>query len=116
MGSPAWVRIIASIALAVLVGVVVWLIVKDNREAGKLDRPSATSSAATLDTVRTLPGELGHDVYWAGPTYVANTHRFSSGPGSLVEVVRGFGPAFIYAAISAFIGLSRGRWMTKVQR
>jgi len=55
-------------------------------------------------------------VYWAGPTYVANTHRFPSGPGSLGEVVRGFGPAFIYAAISAFIGLSRGRWMTKVQR
>jgi len=55
-------------------------------------------------------------VYWAGPTYVANTHRFPSGPGSFGEVVRGFGPAFIYAAISAFIGLSRGRWMTKVQR
>ena len=55
-------------------------------------------------------------VYWAGPTYVASTHRFPPGPGSLGEVVRGFGPAFIYAAISAYIGLSRGGWMTKVQR
>jgi hypothetical protein len=55
-------------------------------------------------------------VYWAGPTYVASTHRFPPGPGSLGEIVRGFGPAIIYAAISAYIGLSRGGWMTKVQR
>ena len=85
MGSPAWVRIIASIALAVLVGVVVWLIVKDNREAGKLDRPSATSSAATLDTVRTLPGELGHDVYWAGPTSTSTYELTQIGPSMFIR-------------------------------
>jgi hypothetical protein len=66
VASSGWLRIGASVALAIVVGVVVWLIVKDNREASKLDVPSASSSAATLDTVRTLPGELGHDVYWAG--------------------------------------------------
>ena len=71
MASSAWLRIGASVVLAVLVGVVVWLIVKDNHEAGKPDVPSASSSAATLDTVRTLPGELGHDVYWAGPDATA---------------------------------------------
>jgi hypothetical protein len=71
IGGSAWARIGASVALAVLVGVVVWLIVKDNHEAGKLDVPSASSSAATLNTVRTLPGELGHDVYWAGPDSTA---------------------------------------------
>ena len=67
MTSSVWLRICASVALALLVGVVVWLIVKDNHESGKPDVASASSSAATLNTVRTLPGELGHDVYWAGP-------------------------------------------------
>jgi hypothetical protein len=71
IASSGWLRIGASVALAIVVGVVVWLIVKDNRNASKPDVPSATSSAATLSTVRTLPGELGHDVYWAGASSTA---------------------------------------------
>jgi hypothetical protein len=55
-------------------------------------------------------------VYWAGPTYVANTHRFPPGPDSLADIVRSYGLAFVYAVASASLGLSRGRWMTKVQR
>jgi hypothetical protein len=71
IAGSAWTRVGASVALAIVVGVVVWLIVKDNRDASKPDLPSATPSAAALSTIRTLPGELGHDVYWAGPSSTA---------------------------------------------
>jgi hypothetical protein len=71
IASSGWLRIGASVAVAIVVGVVVWLIVKDNEEASKPDVPSATPSAATLSTVRTLPGEFGHDVYWAGASRTA---------------------------------------------
>ncbi len=59
-------RIGASAALAMVVGVTVWLIVKDNGDAGRPGVPTSTANAATLSTVRALPGELGHDVYWVG--------------------------------------------------
>jgi hypothetical protein len=55
-------------------------------------------------------------VYWAGPTYVASTHRFPPGPESFAAILRGYGPVFGYAIVSAYVGLSRGRWMTRVQR
>jgi hypothetical protein len=71
IASSGWLRIGASVAVAIVVGVVVWLIVKDNEEASKPDVPSATPSAATLSTVRTLPGEFGHGVYWAGASRTA---------------------------------------------
>lgn len=67
IAGSGWVRIGASVALAIVAGVIVWLVVKGRDEASKPSVPSAISSAATLDTVRTLPSELGHDVYWAGP-------------------------------------------------
>jgi hypothetical protein len=55
-------------------------------------------------------------VYWAGPTYVASTHRFPFVPTELGAIVRGYAPAYVYAAIAAAVGLVWGRWMTKVQR
>jgi hypothetical protein len=68
ISGSGWIRIGASVALAIVAGVVVWLLVKGRDEASKPSVPSAISSAATLDTVHTLPGELGHDVFWAGPS------------------------------------------------
>ena len=62
-----------------------WLIVKDNREAAKLQVPSASSSAAILNTVRTLPGELGHDVYWAGPDSTATYELTQIGPNMFIR-------------------------------
>ena len=65
LGRSGPVRLAASLALAIVVGVAVWLIVKGNGSS----RPTATSStgsAATLKTLRALPGEVGHPVYWAG--------------------------------------------------
>ena len=55
-------------------------------------------------------------VYWAGPTYVARTHSFPPGPDGFTAIVRGYGAAYVYAVISASLGLAWGRWMTKVQR
>ena len=65
-GNPNWIRIGAIVVLAIVVAVIVWLIVKgdDNNDKGSTGPPPA--SAATLDTLRSLPGQLGHPVYWAG--------------------------------------------------
>jgi hypothetical protein len=67
IGNSSWVRIVTSVALSIVTGTVVWLIVKADDRAGTPDVPSSSASPATESTVRTLPGELGHDVYWAGP-------------------------------------------------
>jgi hypothetical protein len=64
-GRSGPVRLAASLVLAIVVGVVVWLIVKGN-ESSKPTAASSTASAATLKTLRALPGEVGHPVYWAG--------------------------------------------------
>jgi hypothetical protein len=69
--SAGWIRIGASVALAIIVGVVVWLIVKDKEQANGPDVPSSTASAVTINTVRALPKDLGHDVYWVGESPVA---------------------------------------------
>jgi hypothetical protein len=64
-GTTNWLRIGAIVLLAIIVGVIVWLIVKGDDNKKSSGPPPA--SAATLDTLRTLPGQLGHPVYWAGP-------------------------------------------------
>jgi hypothetical protein len=81
VGSPSWLRICAAVALAVVTAVTVWLIVKgddDQKSSGVL----STAGAATVKTLRALPGELGHPVYWAGllPTY---THELTQVDGNI---------------------------------
>src|SRR2546425_7406524 len=70
-GGPNWYRIVPIMVLAVIVAVIVWLIVKgdDNNDTSA----SPPARAATIDTLRSLPGQVGHDVYWAG-----NRARFTS--------------------------------------
>jgi hypothetical protein len=65
LGRSGPLRVGVSVLLAVVVGVVVWLIVKGN-ESSKPTATSSTASAATLKTLRALPQEVGHPVYWAG--------------------------------------------------
>src|SRR4051812_18663945 len=65
VGGAGWLRITGAAVLAVLAGVIVWLIVKgedDHRTAGL----SSSAAAASLETLHALPGEVGHPVYWAG--------------------------------------------------
>jgi hypothetical protein len=64
VGSAGRLRIATALALAIAVAVAVWLIVKtDDRKPAV---PSPAGSAATLSTIRALPGQVGHRVYWAG--------------------------------------------------
>jgi hypothetical protein len=62
-----WVRITAAVVLAIVAGVIVWLIVKGGGDDHKAVGPSSSASAASLDTLHAMPGEVGHAVYWAGP-------------------------------------------------
>jgi hypothetical protein len=65
VGGANWLRITGAVALALVAGLIVWLLVKgggDERTVG----PSSSATAATLETLHALPGEVGHDVYWAG--------------------------------------------------
>jgi hypothetical protein len=66
-GSPNWIRIAPIVVLAIVVALIVWLIVKGDDDNDKTTSGAPPASAATLATLRALPGELGHDVYWAGP-------------------------------------------------
>jgi hypothetical protein len=78
-GGP--LRIAASVLLAAAVAVAVWLIVKGN-ETSKPTAASSTASAATLKTLRALPREVGHPVYWAG-TRRNYTHELTEIDGNL---------------------------------
>jgi hypothetical protein len=66
VGTTSRLRIGGIVVLAIVVAVIVWLIVKGDDKKIKSAAPPP-ASAATLDTLRTLPGQLGHSVYWAGP-------------------------------------------------
>jgi hypothetical protein len=66
VGGSNWLRICIAVALALAAAVAVWLIVKNDDDVGR-SADSASANAATLSTLRALPGELGHHVYWAGP-------------------------------------------------
>jgi hypothetical protein len=63
-GRPIWYRIVPILLLAVVVGVIVWLIVKGGDSKRSASSPAA--SAVSLGTLRSLRTQLGHDVYWAG--------------------------------------------------
>jgi hypothetical protein len=65
ISGPNWYRIGPVVVLAIVVGLIVWLIVKGGDD-DKNTAASPPATAATVDTLRTLRGQLGHDVYWAG--------------------------------------------------
>jgi hypothetical protein len=54
-----------AVVLAIVVAVIVWLIVKGNDDNSKSTGPPP-ASAATVSTLRGLPAQLGHPVFWAG--------------------------------------------------
>jgi hypothetical protein len=54
--------------------------------------------------------------YWARPEVAARQHQFlSEGQGAL-SLPLAFGVAALYAAVSSYVGLKLGLWMTKVRR
>jgi hypothetical protein len=64
LSSPE-VRIGAVVALAVLVGLVVWLLAGGDDDSTPTSSSSAT--AASAQDLAQLPATVGHPVYWAGP-------------------------------------------------
>ena len=77
---PSWardprVRVGAVVAVAVLVALGVWLLVRNNDNGGNSGTvatgPSIGPVAASEDRLRQLAGQEGHDIYWVGPE--ANT-------------------------------------------
>ena len=79
--APPWVRnprvrIGAVVAVALLIGFVVWLLVRGGGGNGSSTESTATGPAvgpvaATEGRLRSLSIDEGHPIYWAGPT--ANT-------------------------------------------
>jgi hypothetical protein len=59
------VRLGAVVALAVVAGVVVWLVARDN--GGKSSSSSTSARAVSAQDLAALPPSVGHPVYWAGP-------------------------------------------------
>jgi hypothetical protein len=59
------VRLGAIVAVAILAGFVAWLIFKgdDNKTTAPTRAPAV---AASYSKLQALPGQLGHEVYWAG--------------------------------------------------
>jgi hypothetical protein len=60
------VRIGALVALAVVVGLVVWLVARGDDESAPTFS-SGGATAASAEDLAGLPAEVGHPVYWAGP-------------------------------------------------
>jgi len=58
------VRITAAIALAVAVGIVLWLLLRDNGANRPKQAPAAAVSMQRLDA---FASSIGHPIYWVGP-------------------------------------------------
>src|SRR5439155_18104340 len=56
-------RLGAVVALAVVAGLVVWLLVRGNNNSKR----TSSAQAASAQDLAALPTTLGHPVYWAGP-------------------------------------------------
>jgi hypothetical protein len=54
-------------------------------------------------------------VYWAAPAYRARTHRFAEST-SVIAFAPQLWKALLLAMVSSAVGLSRGRWMSRVRR
>jgi hypothetical protein len=59
-------RIGAIVVIAIAIAVIVWLIVKGDDNKSSNSGPKSNVSAATPATLKALPGQVGHEVYWAG--------------------------------------------------
>jgi hypothetical protein len=59
------IRIGAVIAVAAVVAFIAWLIFKDD-DNGSSTPKRAPAAAASVQSLKQLPGAVGHQVYWAG--------------------------------------------------
>lgn len=69
---PPWarrqeIRVGAVIAVALAIGLVVWLVAIRGGGSSKTKVTSIAPTAATPDRLRAVADDVGHPVYWAGP-------------------------------------------------
>lgn len=86
---PHWarrqeIRVGAVIAVALAIGLVVWLIaIHGGGSSSKPKVRAIAPTAASPDRVRSLAGEVGHPVYWAGPAAGTTYELTETGSGRI---------------------------------
>jgi hypothetical protein len=103
----------ALIAIAVVVGLVLWLTLRDT--GSSTSKGGAT--AVTVDQIRTLASSVGHPIFWAGPKngYTYELTRTSNGsiyirylpPGESVGVKKPYLTVATYPFGGAFAAIQR---------
>jgi hypothetical protein len=92
-------RIGAVVALAVVAGVIVWLVA---RGSGTPSRNPASARAVSASELAALEGSVGHPVYWAGPK-----------PGFTYELTQTSGRIYVrYLPRGVAIGSHQPRYLT----
>jgi hypothetical protein len=103
----------ALIAIAVVVGLVLWLTLRDTGSSTSKGGPTAV----TVDQIRTLASSVGHPIFWAGPKngYTYELTRTSNGsiyirylpPGESVGVKKPHLTVATYPFGGAFAAIQR---------
>ena len=108
---PSWarrqeIRVGAVIAVAVAIGLVVWLVAV---RGGGSSKPKTTASipptAASPDRLRSLSKDVGHPIYWIGPE-TSTTYELTKTPSGRVYVryLSGGAPVGTQNASYTFVG------------
>jgi hypothetical protein len=89
---PPWarrqeVRVGAAIAIAVAIGLVVWLVaIRGGSSSSSSKAPASIApSAASPDRLRELAKQIGHPIYWIGPA-ANTTYELTKTPSGRVYV------------------------------
>lgn len=97
----SWRPIVAALVAVIVLGLVVWLLLRDEGEGSQAPGSPEAASAAQL---RDLSASVGHDVYWAG----------ASGSGTELELThQDDGRIYVrYLTGGAEVGDNRARFTT----
>ena len=108
-------RIGAAVALAVIVGIILWLALRDT--GGSTTSASANASAVSVDQIRTLAATVGHPVFWVGPKpgYTYELTQTSNGsiyirylpPGAKVGAKTAYLTVATYPFVGAFAAIKK---------
>jgi hypothetical protein len=78
-------RLGAVLAVAIAVGFIAWLILKDDNDNGNESVKTAPASAASEQDLRALRDSVGHPIYWAG-TRKSGTYELTRTPNGNIYI------------------------------